>query len=178
MYRSTRRTRLNEHSVAIGEMTQARDLLSSLLATGSASQPLIPGLSQLTQPSLTQSQPQQQLLRATTVTKEAPILPLQAFNAQLVIGGKDKALRKAAELLRTASEGVEQGRARGERYWVDALRIRKMNWGLVPAPLPLGSATGKAQVGPTPLLHGDQCRTPHRYHAAAFRASISDGLGR
>lgn len=126
-------------------MTQARDLLLSLLSAGSSSQPLIPGLLQLTQPSLSQlqSQPQQQLLRATTVTKEAPILPLQAFNAQLVIGGKDKALRKAAELLKTASDGVEQGRARGERYWVDALRIRRTNWGLVPAPLPPGSATGK-----------------------------------
>ena len=120
-------------------MCQARDLLSLLLATPSA--PAIPGIPLPAQSAATPAQPN--LLRATTVTKPPPIQSVQAFNAQLAVGGKDKALRKAAELLRSASDGVQQGLVRSEQYWIDALKIRRANWGLVPAPLPLGSATGK-----------------------------------
>ncbi|KAJ6536623.1 subunit 17 of mediator complex-domain-containing protein [Mycena sp. CBHHK59/15] len=45
----------------------------------------------------------------------------------------DEALRKAADVFKSAAESMERGRIRGERG----------NWGLVPAPLPFGSATGK-----------------------------------
>jgi mediator of RNA polymerase II transcription subunit 17 len=38
---------------------------------------------------------------------------------------------------------MERSQLKGEKYWVDALRIRRANWGLTPAPLPLGAATGK-----------------------------------
>ena len=38
---------------------------------------------------------------------------------------------------------MERGRIRGDKYWVDALKIRRSNWGLIPAPLPFGSAIGK-----------------------------------
>ena len=38
---------------------------------------------------------------------------------------------------------MERGRIKGEKYWVDALKVRRANWGLNPAPLPFGSATGK-----------------------------------
>ena len=139
-----RHARFTKSSIALGEMCQARDLLSLLLPSPSG--PLIPGITQAppTQPSAgsgTSAQPN--TLRATTVTKPPPIQSVQAFNAQLVVGGKDKALRKAADLLRLASESVEQSQLRSENYWVDALKIRRANWGLVPAPLPLGSATGK-----------------------------------
>ena len=82
-------------------------------------------------------------LAATSVTKPPPIASVQAFNAQLAIGGKDKALRSAADLFKSAAEKMEESRVSGEKYWVDALKIRKGNWGLIPAPLPLGSATGK-----------------------------------
>lgn len=82
-------------------------------------------------------------LVATVVTKPAPIVSIQAFNAQLTIGGKDKALRSAAELFKNAAEKMEDSRVSGEKYWIDALKIRRGNWGLIPAPLPLGSATGK-----------------------------------
>lgn len=109
---------------ALGEMTHAKDLLTVLLSAkgGLAGPPTI---------------------AATTVTKPPPIASVQAFNAQLTIGGKDEALRKAAAVFRSAAESMERGRIRGERYWVDALKIRRANWGLIPAPLPFGSATGK-----------------------------------
>jgi mediator of RNA polymerase II transcription subunit 17 len=68
---------------------------------------------------------------------------VQAFNSQLTIGSKDEALRKAANVFKAAAESMDRGRIRGEKYWVDALKIRRGNWGLIPAPLPLGAATGK-----------------------------------
>ncbi|KAG6828400.1 hypothetical protein H0H92_008142 [Tricholoma furcatifolium] len=82
-------------------------------------------------------------LSATVVTKPSPIVSVQAFNAQLTIGSKDEALRKAGNLFKNAADSMERGRIKGEKYWVDALKVRRANWGLNPAPLPLGSATGK-----------------------------------
>ncbi|KAF8165297.1 subunit 17 of mediator complex-domain-containing protein [Crassisporium funariophilum] len=114
--------------VALGEMSHARDLLTSMLSTPQAGQSL-------------EAPPS--LLSATLVTKPPHIISVQAFNSQLTIGSKDEALRKAANLFKSAAESMERGRLRGEKYWVDALRIRRANWGLIPAPLPLGSATGK-----------------------------------
>lgn len=107
-------------------MTHAKELLSLLLSSA---------------PSLASASTS--TLSTTTVTKPPPIVSVQAFNAQLTIGGKDEALRKAAAVFRSAAESMERGRIRGERYWVDALKIRRANWGLIPAPLPFGSATGK-----------------------------------
>ncbi|KAI0719565.1 subunit 17 of mediator complex-domain-containing protein [Cerioporus squamosus] len=114
--------------VAFGEMSQARDLLTLLLSSSLPSQP-----------STLPPSP----LAATVVTKPPPIISVQAFNAQLTIGGKDKALRSAADLFKSAAQTMEESRVSGEKYWVDALKIRRGNWGLLPAPLPLGSATGK-----------------------------------
>ena len=119
---------LTERSVAFGEMCQARDLLTLLLSSS------LPA-----QPSTLPPNP----LAATVVTKPPPIISVQAFNSQLVIGGKDKALRSAADLFKSAADKMEESRTSGEKYWVDALKIRRGNWGLIPAPLPLGSATGK-----------------------------------
>jgi mediator of RNA polymerase II transcription subunit 17 len=132
-------------------MTHAQQVLAALLATtNSESQ-----AQSSTQPPQSSSQAQAQMLpqsvlpppnvnfSATTVTKPAPITSVQAFNAQLTIGGKDEALRHAAGLFRSSAESMERTREAGEKYWVDALKIRRSNWGLVPAPLPPGSATGK-----------------------------------
>ena len=119
------------YSVALGEMSQAKDLLTSILSSA------LGGQIQPTQA------PDSTLLSATTVTKPLPIVSVQAFNAQLSIGGKDEALRKASQLFKTAAESMHRSRARGEKYWVDSLRARRANWGLSPAPLPPGSATGK-----------------------------------
>ncbi|KAF8195839.1 subunit 17 of mediator complex-domain-containing protein [Mycena galopus ATCC 62051] len=139
---------------ALGEMTHAKELLSMLLASAQAESagsgaastlaatlaamnstgPAAGGLTQNTAAAA---------LSATTVTKPAPIISVQAFNAQLTLGGKDEALRKAANVFKTAAESIERARVRGERYWVDALRVRKANWGLIPAPLPFGAPTGK-----------------------------------
>ncbi|KZT12461.1 uncharacterized protein LAESUDRAFT_638864 [Laetiporus sulphureus 93-53] len=125
--------------IALGEMSQARDLLSLLLAS------TMP-LQTTSQPQL-QTPPSSQLppsaLTATVVTKPPSILSVQAFNSQLVGGGKDRSLRRAADLFKSAAENMESGRMRSDRYWVDALKIRRGNWGLIPAPLPLGSATGQ-----------------------------------
>ncbi|KAI0335458.1 hypothetical protein GY45DRAFT_799896 [Cubamyces sp. BRFM 1775] len=114
--------------IAFGEMCQARDLLTLLLSSSLPSQP---------------SSLPPAPLAATTVDKPPPILSVRAFDAQLTIGGKDKALRAAADLFKDAAEKIEESRIAGERYWMDALKIRRGNWGLIPAPLPLGSATGK-----------------------------------
>ncbi|KZT74377.1 hypothetical protein DAEQUDRAFT_761241 [Daedalea quercina L-15889] len=131
--------------VVLGEMTQARDLLSMLLATAGPSQaPSVTQLlSQSTLPSSQSAPPPPQNLTATVVSKPPPILSVRAFNAQLVVGGKDRTLRRAADLFRSAAENMEAGRTRSESYWLDALRIRRRNWGLVPAPLPPGSSAGK-----------------------------------
>ncbi|KAF8205025.1 subunit 17 of mediator complex-domain-containing protein [Pholiota molesta] len=122
--------------VALGEMSHARDLLNSILS-GSQSASILSGSQG------SQSPADSTLLSATLVTKPPPIISVQAFNAQLTIGSKDEALRKAAGLFKSAAESMERSRLKGEKYWVDALRIRRANWGLTPAPLPMGSTTGK-----------------------------------
>jgi mediator of RNA polymerase II transcription subunit 17 len=120
-------------SVALGEMSQAKDLLTSILSSALGGQ--------IQAQSLAASD--SMLLSATTVTKPSPVVSVQSFNAQLSIGGKDEALRRASRLFKTAAGSMGRSRARGEKYWVDALRARRANWGLSPAPLPPGSAMGK-----------------------------------
>lgn len=112
-------------------MSHAKDLLSLLLSSTPTSQPL----SNASLPPTT--------LNATLVTKPTPIPSVQAFNAQLSVGGKDEALRKASVIFKSAAESMERGEVRGNSYWVDALKIRRANWGLIPAPLPFGAAIGK-----------------------------------
>ncbi|KAK7054802.1 hypothetical protein VNI00_003265 [Paramarasmius palmivorus] len=117
--------------IAHGELSHARDLLSLILSSANPTASntdltsLIPALrpSQPSEPS--QPQPSKPTLSATIVTKPPPIIPLQAFNAP------------------TPADRMERTRLRNERYWVDALRIRRGNWGLTPAPLPFGAPTGK-----------------------------------
>ncbi|KAJ6485074.1 subunit 17 of mediator complex-domain-containing protein [Mycena vitilis] len=123
---------------ALGEMTHAKELLGMLLASAAASTSASSAATAATANSAATA-----TLSATTVTKPAPIVSVQAFNAQLTLGVKDEALRKAAGVFKTAAESMERARVRGERYWVDALKIRRANWGLIPAPLPFGAPTGK-----------------------------------
>lgn len=120
-------------STALGEMSHAKDLLALLIASS-------PSASQV---SASTSTNPPSILTATIVTKPPPIPSVEAFNMQLCVGGKDEALRKAAEIFKSAGESMERGRIRGDKYWVDALKIRRSNWGLIPAPLPFGSAIGK-----------------------------------
>ncbi len=118
-------------------MTHARDLLSAILSTSRQAPHSIPGIP------VPEIQQQDAPLAATIVRKPPPILSVQAFNTQLAIGSKDEALRKASDVFKAAADRLEGGRLRGEKYWADALKIRRGNWALIPAPLPLGSATGK-----------------------------------
>lgn len=116
-------------------MTEARNLLLLLLASVSTKEPdkdgpLVPNLPP-------------KALTATTVTKPPPIQSVQTFDTQLVIGSKDESLRKAASLFKSTAANMEESRLHGERYWANALKIRKNNWGLLPAPLPFGSFLGK-----------------------------------
>ena len=128
-------------------MSHARDLLLSLLA---ASQP----------PSSTPSN-----LSASAVSKPPPILSVQAFDSQLTIGSKDEALRKAANVFRVAAKSMERTRIKDENYWVDALKVRRGNWRLVPAPLPFGAATGKGTDKTSKdflIFYGlEECLWPH-----------------
>jgi mediator of RNA polymerase II transcription subunit 17 len=127
--------------IAMGEMNQARELLSALLSTrpsasGSSLNPL-QSLENTTQNEAAS------LINATTVTKPPGIPSVDAFNAQLTLGTKDEALRKAANTFRLAAESMERGCLKSEKYWTDALKVRRMNWSLVPAPLAFGAPTGK-----------------------------------
>ncbi|KAG9317670.1 subunit 17 of mediator complex-domain-containing protein [Chiua virens] len=126
------RTEINPQLfIALGEMTQARDLLSFLLSSTTPNQPSpVPSL-----PSTS--------LTASMVSKPLAINSVDAFNAQLTIGGKDEALRKAADVFKQAASRLERSRLNSEKYWVDALKIRKANWSLIPAPLPVWAPSGK-----------------------------------
>lgn len=122
-------------SIALGEMTEARNLLLLLLSSVSTKEldkdnPLVPNLPP-------------RALTATTVTNPPPIQSVQTFDTQLVIGSKDESLRKASSLFKTTAVTMEESRLHGEQYWANALKIRKDNWGLLPAPLPFGSFLGK-----------------------------------
>ena len=82
-------------------------------------------------------------LASSSITNPPPIPSVQSFDARLVAGGKDETLRKASDLFKSAAVTVERGHEVGARYWMDALKIRRRNWGLTPAPLPLGAPTGR-----------------------------------
>jgi mediator of RNA polymerase II transcription subunit 17, fungi type len=112
-------------------MSHAKELLSSLLSPSS------------TDPQPAGSQETSSLLTSAIVTKPPKAASVLAFDSQLSIGGKDDALRKAADLFRSSAESMERGRVVGAKYWADALKIRRGNWRLIPAPLPFGSSTAK-----------------------------------
>ncbi|TFK23261.1 hypothetical protein FA15DRAFT_470912 [Coprinopsis marcescibilis] len=116
-------------SVAMGQMTQARNILDTILSTTNTASRL--------------TEPQKAALTGTIVTQPSPIPALQAFNAQLVIGSKDAALRKASHLFNTVAGRMERVHERSEQYWINALKIRRNNWRLLPSPLPPGSFIGK-----------------------------------
>ncbi|TFY81867.1 hypothetical protein EWM64_g2141 [Hericium alpestre] len=119
--------------IALGEMSLARDVLAMFL---SYSAPAAPN-------ETAPSTPLPTGLTSSLVSRPPAIPSVQAFNAQLAVGGKDEALRKAANLFKSAAESVDRGCELSDRYWMDALRIRRRNWGLVPAPLPYGAPTGR-----------------------------------
>ena len=126
-------------SIALGEMTLAKDVLS-LFATSTAPASLPSALH--ADPSSVPV-PSNDLLASSSVSQPPSIASVQSFNARLVAGGKDEALRKASELFKSATIAVERGHDFGARYWIDALKIRRRNWGLTPAPLPFGMPTGR-----------------------------------
>ncbi|KAL1722511.1 subunit 17 of mediator complex-domain-containing protein [Schizophyllum commune] len=136
-------------AIAMGEMSQARDLIALLLASHPAPTSSIPNdiLPQLGQrpPIPAQNAPElpKDVLTSTIVTKPPPIPSVQAFNAQLALGSKDEALRKASKLFKDAAEDMERSRIKEEKYFLNALKIRRENWGMVPAPLPLWMAQAK-----------------------------------
>ena len=122
-------------------MTLAKDVLTlyaTSTSTGPASVPSAPP----TDPSSVSTLPND-ILASSSISKPPSIPSVQSFNARLVAGGKDEALRKASDLFKSAVISVERGHEVGARYWVDALKIRRRNWGLAPAPLPLGMPTGR-----------------------------------
>jgi len=120
-------------------MTLARDVLSLYAAsTASAS---IPSATYADSSSV--SVLPDGILGSSSVSQPPPIPSVQSFNARLVAGGKDEALRKASDLFESAAIAIERGHDVGARYWIDALKIRRRNWDLTHAPLPLGMPTGR-----------------------------------
>lgn len=131
--------RLKLPSIALGEMTLAKDVLSLFAAsTAPASLPSV-----LHADSSSVPVPPNDLLASSSVSQPPSIASVQSFNARLIAGGKDEALRKASELFKSATIAVERGHDFGARYWIDALKIRRRNWDLTPAPLPFGMPTGR-----------------------------------
>lgn len=129
------------YSVALGEMTHARDLLALLLSSTPTPTDLLLQSTQLELAAPTSLPPS--TLSHSTVSKPGPLPSVEAFNSQISIGGKDEALRKAASSFKHASESLERGRQKSEQYWSNALKIRRANWGLIPAPLPSGVHAGR-----------------------------------
>ncbi|KIY74142.1 hypothetical protein CYLTODRAFT_416401, partial [Cylindrobasidium torrendii FP15055 ss-10] len=128
------------------ELTDAVELLNEVVpSSGPNINPSLGHLQSLVSGGV-QAAPQEQkpnLLSGTMVKKQPPSISTQAFDAQLVLGAKDESLRKATDIFKTAADKMEASRMKSEKYWADALKIRKANWPLVPAPLPPGAATGK-----------------------------------
>ncbi|KAL0949506.1 hypothetical protein HGRIS_009558 [Hohenbuehelia grisea] len=128
-------------------MSLTRDMLATLLASTtqpnapSTSNPALPPLV----PSLATNSSEAPITKivATTAEGSAPLPGVHTFNTQVVIGSKDESLRKASSIFSDAAERMERGRQKAEKYWVDALKIRRSNWGIIPAPLPYGAAMGK-----------------------------------
>jgi mediator of RNA polymerase II transcription subunit 17 len=112
-----------------------------LLAAPAAASHLPPALTAQLAPSPATTLPSH-AIAAAVVTQPEPIPSVRAFNAQLVVGGKDESLRSAAGVLRSAADALNKGQQARERYWVDALKLRRSNWALLPAPLAPGSALG------------------------------------
>ena len=83
-------------------------------------------------------------IASTTATKPPPLPSMQAFNAQLAVGGKDEALRKSASAFKTAAISMRRALASGERYWTDALKARHANWAVSAAPHLFGTMTRRA----------------------------------
>jgi mediator of RNA polymerase II transcription subunit 17 len=128
-------------------MTQARDILNSLLSSVQTTT-INSILSNLQpNPAPVQAAPTNEPALTTTtvnkVLKPSPVTAIQAFDTQIVIGSKDEALRKAASLFDSAATSIEKNQERNEFYWLNALKIRQDNWRLLPAPLPPGSFVGK-----------------------------------
>jgi mediator of RNA polymerase II transcription subunit 17, fungi type len=126
-------------SVALGEMTLAKDVLSLYAAsTAPASVPPLLNADATSVSALPDG-----ILASSSVSQPPSIASVQSFNAHLVTGGKDEALRKASDLHRSAAIAIERSHDVGARYWIDALKTRRRNWGLTPAPLPFGMSTGR-----------------------------------
>ena len=123
-------------SVTLGEMSLAKDVIS--LYASPAAVPSALRVEPTSVPPLPYD-----TLGSSSIAKPPPIPSVQSFNARLVAGGKDETLRKASDLFKSAAVAVERGHDVGARYWMDALKIRQRNWGLTPAPLPLGAPTGR-----------------------------------
>ncbi|KAH7108296.1 subunit 17 of mediator complex-domain-containing protein [Auriculariales sp. MPI-PUGE-AT-0066] len=116
--------------VAEGEMRLAHDMLGALVSTARIEQPSpIPNLPAGS-------------MTGDAIARPEPIPSVKQFNAQLALGAKDQALRKASDVLRDAAGSLERTRKRDEAYWISALTARSANWEIMPAPLPPGAAMG------------------------------------
>jgi hypothetical protein len=149
-------------SVAEGEIRLSVDMLQLLSTSAVPTRPSpIPNL-----PSGT--------LTGSLVSRPDPIPSVQRFNEQLTLGAKDKALRRAADVLRDAAKTMERTRKRDESYWIGALTARAANWGIVPAPLPPGAPLGKNAIQEArdfAIAFGlEECMS-HLFHVLALTVS-------
>jgi mediator of RNA polymerase II transcription subunit 17, fungi type len=137
----------------MGEMSLARDVLASFLTSAaiagtsapSGTNPLAQSLPNFLPPPPSDPNLPPPLapdaLMASSVAQYQPLMSVHAVNAMVTVGSKDESLRKAADIFRSAANSVERGRQASDQYWLNALKLRRQNWPLLPAPLPFGTST-------------------------------------
>ncbi|KIM25596.1 hypothetical protein M408DRAFT_331134 [Serendipita vermifera MAFF 305830] len=158
---------------ALNELMISRDVLGVYLRTAipnSAPEGITPELVALPP----------KAIASTTTTKPPPLPSMQAFNAQLAVGGKDEAIRKSAAAFKTASISMRRALASGERYWTDALKARQENWALSAAPHLFGAMTRRAADNHAMdicISYGLEHSVPnHRLNSIAY-LNVEDGKG-
>lgn len=133
-------------------MHYTKELMGLLVSSANAGSTTTSFLDGLTRPSQPDNKSQQQstsglppdFFSTSSVQPPQPPPPLQTFDTLVTISEKDESLRSAARIFREAAVTVERGHAAGESYWLEALKLRRQNWALIPAPLPFGAPTGRS----------------------------------
>ncbi|CAG7848686.1 SubName: Full=Uncharacterized protein {ECO:0000313/EMBL:CCA73949.1} [Serendipita indica DSM 11827] len=157
---------------ALNELMISRDALGVYLQSASPNAPT-EGIT----PELNTLPPK--AIASTIITKNPPLPSIQAFNAQLAVGGKDEALRKSAAAFKTAALSMRRALASGERYWTDALRARNANWPIIAAPLIYNRMTrrsGDTNTMDVCISHGLE-NSPRDLHSSLVWLNTEDGVG-
>ncbi|KAG9017957.1 hypothetical protein FRB90_012843 [Tulasnella sp. 427] len=135
--------------IAEGELSLASDLIEQLLMPPDpqwipTKDTLIPGS-----------------MAASRVIQHSPALAValpavQAVNSQIIVGTKDSTFRHVSDIFQAAAERTSNAVEKSDKYWETAVRLRRGNWPLVPAPSKRGNDTRfQRQLGTSDLYAKD-----------------------